>query len=358
MKPFTAIQYSPLAEQKLRIGGYLTVTCIFFFFFMLEMVFSWQDENLYTKIFFLTLLHTLAMWEPTRLLILWARKNYSGLPLVKKRLFILAGVGVPYAVLIGFLRIFFEDRVNLWGVPIAHWGAYSYTIGITLLFVLLQIAVYESLYFFSEWNRSALEAEEVKRLNVEIQMASLKQQIEPHFLFNTLNTLIGLVEESQEKAVRFTQDLAYVYRYLLEANENTLIGLEDEILFAKRYFALLKTRYPQGLELRCQIADASRFSVPPLCLQTLIENAVKHNIISKTKPLRICITIDEETGYITVQNNSQARASVKSNGIGLRYLHKKFALLGLPAVQTAQNETAFIVRLPLLKKSVYESVDY
>jgi sensor histidine kinase YesM len=357
MKPLAVTAYNPIPEQKLRIGGYLVMASIFFFFFMLEMVFSWEDENLYIKIFFLTLLHTLAMWEPTRWLILWARKKYSGLRVVKKRSRILICLGVPYAVLIGFLRIFFEDRVNLWGVPIAHWGAYSYTIGITLLFVLLQIVVYESLYFFSEWNRSTLEAEEVKRLNVEIQMESLKRQIEPHFLFNTLNTLIGLVEEDRAKAVRFTQDLAYVYRYLLEANENTLIGLEDEILFARRYFALLKTRYPQGLELHCDIAEPTLYAVPPLCLQTLIENAVKHNTISKAKPLRISISLDDDSRYVLVKNNCQVRRRVRSNGVGLQYLRKKFALLGLSAVHSLQTETDFIVRFPLIKKGMYESVD-
>lgn len=358
MKSFTSDIFNPAYERRLRVVGYLVVTIIFFFFFMLEMVFSWQDENIYSKIFFLTLLHTLAMWEPTRFLVLYARRRYSGIQTVKKRLRILVGIAVPFAGLIGFLRIFFEDRVNLWGVPTAHWGAYSYTIGITLLFILLQIAVYESLYFFSEWNRSTLEAEEVKRLNVEIQMESLKRQIEPHFLFNTLNTLIGLVEEDQTKAVRFTQDLAFVYRYLLEANQNTLIGLEDEILFAKRYFALLKTRYPQGLEMRCYIPEASLFEVPPLCLQTLIENAVKHNTLSRSKPLCIHIGLDEAQQYVVVKNNCQLRTSVRSSGVGLQYLHKKFALLGLPAVSTSLTETDFIVRFPLIKKGVYESVDH
>ena len=351
MKSFTADIFNTFHEHRLRIGGYLVVTIIFFFFFMLEMVFSWQNENIDSKIFFLTLLHTLAMWEPTWFLILWAREKYSGLQLVKKRLRILVSIAVPFAGLVGFLCIFFEDRVNLW-------GAYSSTIGITLLFILLQIAVYESLYFFSEWTRSTLEAEEVKRLNVQTQMESLKRRIEPHFLFNTLNTLIGLVEEDQPKAIRFTQDLAFVYRYLLEANENTLIGLEDEILFAKRYFALLKTRYPQGLELHCYIPEASLFEVPPLCLQTLIENAVKHNTISRSKPLHIHISLDNDKQCIMVKNNCQLRARVRSSGVGLQYLHKKFALLGLPAVSTSLTETDFTVRLPLIKKGVYESVNH
>ncbi|HEX8313639.1 MAG TPA: histidine kinase, partial [Flavisolibacter sp.] len=331
---------------------------VFFFFFMLEMAFSWQDENLYIKIFLLTFLHTLAMWEPTRFLILQLRKTFAGLSQVRRRVRILVSTTVPYAVSVGFLRIFLEDRTNLWGVPTASWSSYSYTIGITLLFILLQIAVYESLYFFSEWHRSNQEAEEMKRLNVQVQLDSLKVQIQPHFLFNTLNTLIGLIEINKSRAISFTQDMAFVYRYLLEANESALIDLEDELTFAYTYFSLLKTRYPEGLELFTDVKEASDFQVPPLCLQILIENAIKHNRVTKAAPLQIRICFDRRRQQVIVQNNHQPKPIKWKSGLGLQHLQKKFALLDLPTVSVQSTQQEFVVSFPVIKRKVYEHCHY
>ena len=350
--------YQPVPERKLRLYGYITVTVIFFFFFMLDMVFYWQDENLYAKIFLLTLLHTLAMWEPTRILILRLHRAFAGLHQVKRRLRILAYVAVPYAVLLGFLRIYLEDRTNFWGVPTASWSSYSYTIGITLLFILLQIAVYESLYFLFEWRHTTLEAEEVKRNNVQIQIESLKVQIQPHFLFNTLNTLMGLIETNKNSAIRFTQDLAFVYRYLLEANASTMISLEDELNFVQTYFSLLKTRHPEGLELFTEVHQAECFKVPPLSLQILIENAVKHNLVTRSRPLHIYIYLDLRNQQVIVQNNYQPKPVRATTGVGLQHLQKKFSLLNLPALTVRSTAEEFIVSFPILKKQVYEHLDY
>lgn len=351
------ITYQQLREQKLRLAGYLTVTIIFFLFFMLEMAFTWHREDLYPKIFLLTVLHTLAMWEPTRLLILQLRKRFAGIALVKPRLQILIAIAVPYAGLLGFAKIYFEDRLNVRSAN-SGWSASSYTIGITLLFVLLQIAVYESIYFFSEWQRTTREAEEMKQAAVQVQMDSLKVQIQPHFLFNTLNTLIGLIEINQQSAVLFTQNLSYVYRYLLQANEKTLVTLEEELEFAATYFMLLKTRYADGLEMVSEVHSAGNFQLPPLTLQVLIENAVKHNIVTQSQPLHIYIYLDKRHNKLIVQNNYQPKQVNSTNGIGLRHLRRKYTLLNLPepSIQSTTNE--FCVSIPLLKMNVYERIDY
>src|SRR5687768_16656635 len=131
-------------ERKLRVGGYIIFTSIFFIFFMLEMFFSWQDEYMLAKVLLLTFTHTLLIWEPTRFFILSLRKKYPGLSVAKKRLAIAVAVLTPYAGLLGFLRIFIEDYSNYWGVPVANFSTYSYTIGISLLFILLELAIYES----------------------------------------------------------------------------------------------------------------------------------------------------------------------------------------------------------------------
>lgn len=350
--------YQSVPERRLRVCGYLTVTGIFFLFFMMEMLLCWKDEHLYMKIFVLTVLHTLAMWEPTRLLILHLRKRFAGSAFVRQRLQILVIAAVPYAFLLGFCRVYLENKTNFWNASAAGRSSYLYTIGVTLLFILLQIAVYESLYFFSEWQRSTLEAEETKRATVQVQMDSLKVQVQPHFLFNTLNTLIGLIEVNQQSAVVFTQNLAYVYRYLLQANEKTMIALEEELEFAATYFMLLKTRYAHGLELFAEVHSAKDFQLPPLTLQMLIENAVKHNVVTQSQPLHIYLYLDKRNQQLIVQNNYQPKAVTNSNGVGLRHLQRKFELLGLPQLAVRSSTEEFSVSIPLVKTKVYEHLDY
>lgn len=347
-----------LTERNLRVTGYAVFTSIFFVFFMLEMFFSWQDENLLAKVLLITIVHTLLIWEPTRFFILSLRKKMPGLINARKRLQVATLVLVPYAFLLGFLRIFFEDYSNLWGIPVAAFSTYSYTIGISLLFILLQLAVYESFYFFNEWNKTREEAEDLKRLNMLIQMDSLKVQIQPHFLFNTLNTLIGLIEADQKRAVHFTENLAFVYRYLLEASEKMFIPLEEEMDFSRRYFSLLKTRYPAGLHLTENIEAAASEMVPPLTLQILIENAVKHNKISTAKPLYIDVDYDAVTERVVVSNNLQPKTGGAPSGKGLVHLKKKFSLLRLPELQIEQSEKDFVVRFPLIKANCHESIDH
>ncbi len=347
-----------IKEGKLRVVGYLVLTALFFIFFMLEMFFSWRDEHMFYKVLLLTVLHTLAIWEPTRFIILRLRHKYAGLQGVKKRLTCLVAIALPYAVLVGWLRIYLEDQSNLWGVSVANLTSYLYTIGITVLFTFLQIAVYESIYFFEEWNRSRAEAEDMKRLNVQIQMDSLKVQIQPHFLFNTLNTLIGLIEVNKDRAISFTENLAFVYRYLLEANSSSLISLEEELRFANTYFSLLKTRYPDGLFLANELPDTEGYEVPPLSLQLLIENAVKHNSITRAKPLFIHLKFDAVGQRLIVENNLQVKNTPGTTGVGLQHLKKKFELLNLPAIYVVTDRERFSVSLPLAKKQQYESINY
>lgn len=347
---FTKKALMLINESRLRGIGYLIMATVFFVFFMLEMFFTWHDEHMILKVTLLTILHTIAIWEPTRFFILSLRKKFAGVSKVKKRVLILICIAIPYSVLVGVSRVFFEDRVNLWGVPVANVSAYFYLSGITLLFVLLEIAVYESIYFFSEWSRTKAEAEELKRMNVQMQMDSLKVQIQPHFLFNTLNTLIGLIEGDRNRAITFTEDLAYVYRYLLEANQSSLISLEDEMKFAKTYFSLLKTRYPEGLFLKEELGDSTDFQIPPLSLQILIENAVKHNTITKEKPLYITIRLLSEEGAMIVENNYQPKQGIQATGHGLQHLKKKFQLLSMPDMSIVNNGKTFLVNFPLIKK--------
>jgi hypothetical protein len=347
-----------IQERKLRVWGYLVFSTIFFLFFLLEMFFSWKDPYMFWKVIFLTVTYSIAMWEPSRKVILQQRRKYPGVPYIKKRITLFVLKAIPFSILLACTRLFLEDLFHFWSVQIASISMCSFVSGYTFLFVVMQALVYEGMFFMEEYSESRTEIEKMRRLNVQMQMDSLKVQIQPHFLFNTLNTLIGLIEVNKEKAIRFTEDLAFVYRYLLEANTADMIALEDELMLVKTYFSLLKTRYTEGLILIDNINYVSGFELPPLSLQILIENAVKHNTITRGRPLTITICIDEEERRIKVKNNLQPKNVQFRSGHGLSHLGKKFDLMGLPAVKILNEFDFFVVSIPLVKKHRYESVNH
>ena len=343
------------SEKKLRVYGYLAMVLVVLLFFIPEMAVSRDNPYTFARGLVLSILLPLIIWEPTRFFILQLREHFGGLQHVRERVFYTLLILVPFAFIIGLLRIWIEgpdpDTVQKPGEIIAA----SYTIGQTLLLVLLQATVYESIYFFNEWNKSRNEAEELRRLNFQIQFDSLKVQIQPHFLFNTLNTLIGLIEVDAKRAIRFTEEMSYVYRYLLEGNDRLQISLEEEMKFARAYFFLIKTRYTEGLFLEMPGEEQfNQYQLPPLTLQVLIENAVKHNIITRQKPLTIKVSVNSDESTLTVSNNIQYKTEALNSGKGLIHMQKKFSLLNLPEIKVLRGSQSFTVIVPISKVREYE----
>jgi sensor histidine kinase YesM len=209
--------------------------------------------------------------------------------------------------------------------------------------------VHESVYTFEKWSQTITETEKLKKANLQSQLDSLKQQVNPHFLFNSLNTLSSLIDEDADKAELFIEELSSVYRYLLQTNENALTSLQDELTFIESYFHLLKTRYGNGIDLKVRIADGYKVAqLPPLTLQMLVENAVKHNIIMADQPLQIRIETTNG-GKLVVSNNLQLKNQrVASNGVGLANIATKYQLLGHGGIEIQNTDTSFCVTLPLM----------
>lgn len=195
----------------------------------------------------------------------------------------------------------------------------------------------------SEWER-----EKLQMANLQSQLDVLKQQVNPHFLFNALNSLSSLISEDPRQAEVFVDKLSGVYRYVLQANSHDLTTLAAELTFIDAYYHLLQTRYGEGLTLSVAVAEEQRAcQLPPLTLQLLVENAVKHNVVSPKRPLHIRIETDE-TGRLVVQNNRQQKAvRALSNGVGLSNIVAKYQMLNLPPPTVEESGERFVVRLPL-----------
>ena len=183
---------------------------------------------------------------------------------------------------------------------------------------------------------------------------TLKNQLDPHFLFNSLNVLSSLIEENPKKAQEFTVALSKIYRYVLDQKDKNLISIEEELNFAKLYVSLLKMRFEDAIIINFKIdADMNDFRIVPLSLQLLLENAIKHNIISDQKPLQI--DIFKEGNYLTVQNSYQKKQTFeKSTGIGLQNIMQRYNLVSNLEIKIKQTNEYYIVKLPLISgESLY-----
>ncbi|OIN59113.1 hypothetical protein BLX24_11425 [Arsenicibacter rosenii] len=226
----------------------------------------------------------------------------------------------------------------------------QYSIYFQVIVILIILAIHESIFAFDEWQQTVTETERLKKARLQSQFESLKQQINPHFLFNSLNTLSVLIEDSPKTASRFLDEMSHVYRYLLRANEEELTELRTELAFVRSYVYLLQIRHGDGFAVREQISDAwMDYRIAPLTLQLLVENAVKHNVILPEQQLVITMTVGDD-GLLRVQNNLQRRAvPVVSDRVGLSNIVAKYRLLGDREVQVVEAEGNFNVVIPLLE---------
>lgn len=214
------------------------------------------------------------------------------------------------------------------------------------------IAVFVSyiIYLSERRQHLALQYEALKVENMQIRYQALKNQVDPHFLFNTMSILDSLVDEDKQKTHEYIQRFSSVYRYILQTKET--VTLDEELRFTDDYFGLLQVRYGECLQFKTEVNCAFRnYSVVPLSLQILIENAVKHNIISRQHPL--CITIRTTDHYeLIISNNYQPKLMPSAGaGIGLANLSERYMLKWKKDITIEQTEDVFKVTLPLVSKS-------
>lgn len=210
-------------------------------------------------------------------------------------------------------------------------------------------------YFFSRFmtetekkNEILIENEQLKHENLLVQLTSLKNQLNPHFLFNSLNTLSWLINEDKAKSQRYLQKLSQVLRYSLSMQEQSLASLKEELALVENYIFLLKMRFGDNLNVTTKVESPASFQIPPLSLQLLIENAIKHNVISSVNPLEVNIELQLADKTIGVSNSLQLKPNSEGTGIGLANLNQRFKLLTNKEIEIKQNETSFCVILPLI----------
>lgn len=222
------------------------------------------------------------------------------------------------------------------------------TFAINVFMVLSVILSIFGYHFFVRWKKEKVVAAELEKEKALVQYDNLKNQLNPHFLFNALSSLNSLIFENPQLASDFLQQLSKVYRYVLEHKDKNTVSLQTEIRFVSHYIKLLETRFGEGLKVEFDISEEVKDKmIVPVTLQILIENAVKHNTTSVAHPL--LVSISSRGRYLQVENNLQRKSAIEvSNKLGLTNLKNLYLYIADSPVLVEENDMKFTVKIPLL----------
>ena len=219
-------------------------------------------------------------------------------------------------------------------------------IGVMVSIILLSVEI--GMQFFGNWKSSLVEVEKYKTESLQAQLQNLKNQINPHFLFNNMSVLSSLVYKDQDKAVDFINQLSKVFRYLLDNKDSELVTLENELTFIQSYMYLLQIRFDTNIKFEVEVEESTlQKLLPPMALQILLENAIKHNEISEEQPLTVSMV--SKDNRLTVTNNLQLRTNTEAGSkMGLKNINDRYQYFTSIPVEIIENATSFIVTIPLL----------
>ena len=329
---------------------YFVILASFYFtgWFEEGVTLQWAWQEYYENMLFSIILYLVNVYT-WRFLNMRLGNNFGSLKRLVTGLvcsFIVSVLGIflaRFILLVGMYRVPFADFLQNETV-----GDYYYS----LLISAVVLFVFYGFYYYKFRQETKVKEQKIIAGTASAQFDALKNQLDPHFLFNSLNVLTSLIEEDPLQAQKFTTSLSKVYRYVLEQKNKDLISVDEELKFAKTYVQLLKMRFEDSIVF--DIPDESTINgakIVPLSLQLLLENAVKHNVVTAERPLKI--KVYEEEGMLVVVNNLQEKQVLKkSTGVGLQNIRQRYAVLTDKTLNIERSETNFLVRLPMLTKRI------
>ncbi|HLT74619.1 MAG TPA: histidine kinase [Ohtaekwangia sp.] len=324
-----------------EVRGVLLVTAV-------SAVLAWFGVTCHTCRENLESLTTATLVTSTMWIGLWKGNAWLGTYLSKRISWITEPVR---RFLVGVVAALVYTVLAVYALNFLYRTVFSINISSTLV-ISIVITIVISLFmhgrlFLKNWRVTAIEAEELQHESIRARFESLKNQMNPHFLFNSLNALTQLVYEDKEKAQMFIRQLSDVYRYVLETREKELVSLDEELAFARSYLYLQQIRFAEKLSVSVELNGVTGY-LPPLALQMLIENAIKHNVISEDQPLSI--RIFTENDFLVVENNLQERSHYRepSSGFGLQNIRHRYEALSDRSPAIKKSDGVFRVSIPLL----------
>ncbi|WP_086596489.1 sensor histidine kinase [Hymenobacter crusticola] len=326
-------------EPRLRWLGIVTVSLL------LTVTMRKADTLAFWQDFLSHFVVTALYWQGNVAIFIFLRRRLPGYKLTVRRVVLHVLLGSGFVMVATLFNAWLEVRFEEPGAAFmpTYWGNLRFS----LLTTLLITNVYESVYFFQEWRNYFMRAAALERENAISRLEALKQQVDPHFLFNSLNTMAALIGEN-EPAQEFLGALANVYRYILLSKKSTTVSLSEEMTFVEAYVYLNAIRFGKKIQVLKEIDPAAlQLRVPPVAVQMLIENAIKHNAINSRFPLRIMIRATEQALSVT-NTMHQKTVLEKSTRQGLQNIVSRFQLLTDRPVLIDNRGSEFEVVLPLL----------
>jgi two-component system, LytTR family, sensor kinase len=313
---------------------------------------QWKDKDIWLYSFPVIYIQGFCSWYLHIFVMHWLRVALPSMNQTRLRLTILGFAHVTLISLTYIILFNVYDATNFLGYQLDSTRLY-YALYSGLGLTMIATSMWEADYSIKQWKNSLTEKEKLQQLTLHQEFETLKSQVNPHFLFNCFNTLSSLIAEDRKQAEIFLNELSKVYRYLLRNNEDGLSSLQTEVRFIESYYRLLRTRHGEAVQLSIETDKKyDRYLLPSLSLQMLVENAVKHNVLSKNKPLVIDI-FTTAGNKLVVSNNLQLRTlKAPSNKIGLDNIKAKYDLLNQTGFQVLKDQKTFSVVLPLIWNKV------
>jgi len=296
-------------------------------------------------------IHATAYWFTFRWVLINYHKSFPDYKFTPQRLsYIVSRLIVAYLLLkfsVGLtVTMLFPEKAEFYD---ANKLSYFISEITEIILIALIFFIYEGIYYFNKSRMIEIEKNKLQKITAEQKLDTLKNQVNPHFLFNSLNTLVTMIPEEPELAINFVQKLSTTYRNILEVRDEKLITISQELKALDSYIFLLETRFQDKINVENKLESGilEKF-ILPLSLQILIENAVKHNITSTNKPLTITIT--EQDNYIVVSNNLQKKnQQYNSTKMGLANIRSRYRLLIHQDIVVNETKESFIVKLPIIE---------
>jgi len=303
--------------------------------------------------FFYTMLYGYTLYYSNAVIFIKLDDIYQTDRFSRNRIVIGFALSFIVSVIVIFLLRIVEDVViegNSIQQFLANEKPSNYIISIIITFV-VTLGIH-AIYFYKAYQENKVKEQKIIAGTASAQFESLKNQIDPHFLFNSLNVLSSLIEENPESAQKFTTSLSKVYRYVLEQKDKELVSVAEELKFAKTYMNLLKMRFENSITFEIPEGfENEEAKVVPLSLQLLLENCIKHNVVSEAKPLHVKISI--ENNQLVVTNNLQKKEVLSDRkGVGLENIVNRYRILTNRKVIVEENEKEFKISIPILTKQI------